>query len=158
VRGSHGGETRLLRSSLCTSRFFWWASPGRRPAREINFINIGESKMMIQKKNLTVADQLIEAIEEEKTHKAKIEHLKKQCKEEKGDVFVQWALRADTKKAQTLKTLRKTGQGMTAVEICEYNGWSLLSRFYVWTILNYACYEGSPVKRVNIGRYQWVGA
>ncbi len=104
---------------------------------------------------LTIEDQLIQAIEERKTQGEKVERLRKEASKGKGHPLLPWALRADTKKAQTLRTLRETGQGMTSVEICEYNEWSLLSRFYVWTILNYACFEGSPVKRVGLGRYQW---
>jgi len=113
--------------------------------------------MTIQQKKLTAADQLIQAIEERKAQDEKIARLQKEAMNNGGEALVQWALRADTKKAQTLMTLRKTGKGMSAVEICDYNDWSLLSRFYVWTILNYACFDGSPVRRVNIGRYQWMG-
>jgi hypothetical protein len=106
-------------------------------------------------KTLTAEDQLIQAIEERKTQDEKIARLRQQVNEKGLNPFMQWALRADTKKARTLKTLEETDKDMSAIEICEYNEWSLLSRFYVWTILNYACFEGSPVKRVGLGRYQW---
>ena len=120
----------------------------------------------MKQETLTAADKLIQIMEARKTEDerrkaqdAEIERLRKEVSKEKGShsIFVPFALRCDTKKAKTLATLRETGRDMNAVEICEYNEWSLLSRFYVWTILNYACFDGSPVKRVNLGRYQWVG-
>jgi hypothetical protein len=111
----------------------------------------------MQKETLTATDKLIQAIEARKVQDAEIERLRKEASKEKGHGLIAFALRSDTKKAQTLRTLRETGEDMNAIEICDYNKWSLLSRFYVWTILNYACFEGSPVKRVNLGRYQWVG-
>ena len=119
----------------------------------------------MKQETLTATDKLIQMMEarkiedeRRKAQDAEIERLRKEANKEKGfSIVVAFALRSDTKKAQTLKTLRETGKDMNAVEICEYNRWSLLSRFYVWTILNYACFDGSPVKRVNLGRYQWVG-
>jgi hypothetical protein len=90
-----------------------------------------------------------------------LEDLIARLKQEGGKVddveLVSLGLSRDTKKAKTLEILRQKKKPLNAAEIIRIMNWELSSREYVWTIMNYACYEGSPVQRVSLGRYQWRG-
>ena len=73
--------------------------------------------------------------------------------EEGGTLSI--ALPSHTLQKSVLDYLRICKKSCTAPEIVKALKLQKHQRSSVWRIINYACYEGSPVKKIAAGRYQF---
>ena len=64
-------------------------------------------------------------------------------------------LSPDTLKARVIAYLRKIKRPRNSEEIRKALNLTQGQRDYVWRMVNAACFDGSPIRRTSLGRYQY---
>lgn len=72
-------------------------------------------------------------------------------------LLVSMQLSPDTLKARIIAYLHQVKRPRNAEEIRKGLKLKPSQRIYIWRITNAACFDGSPIRRVSLGRYQWKG-